>query len=444
MKLAFILFFTVFTVSGQNIVGKVLDRETNLPLEDVNIYLEDTDTGTVSNTDGEFILKFQKQPKETDFVSFSIVGYRTNNYTIAQIKALNFIIFLSKKNEQLDEVVVRSEFELQDELSYKKLSPLKEGVHHFGATLVDGKIYVIGGDKTIIEETEKKALEQAQTFDEMLKMLKAKLTWEHYGDKLQVYDINKDEVTVSDVVFEKRAYHNVVNIDHKLYVLGGKSLSLNQEVEYLVSKIEVFDLDTNTLKIDETNPHAVINFSAISYHDNIIVMGGSIRLKANRGKVHTDNSFIYNTTSGYWYELNKMTKLKEVSAVRVENKIYVIGGFYKKNLKEIESYSLETGTWQAEGNLFYGIERPALTHHDGTIYIYNNGKLLTFNVESKVLNEYKIGIELRYSEIFYADNKLYIVGGLKEYNYKSSPSKGVFSIDLKAFSRTKILRSKTL
>ncbi|MDW5290399.1 kelch repeat-containing protein [Formosa sp. PL04] len=444
MRLAFLLFLFVFSLTAQNITGTILDRETNTPLEDVNVYIKSAEKGTVSNGKGAFVLQLQKQLNLTDIITFSSVGYATANYSFEQIKSLNFIIFLMKKSEQLDEITLLSEQEFNPKLNYKKLANLEESIHHFGSALVGHKIYIIGGDKTVIEETEKKAFNESQSFDEMLKLFNAKLTWEHYSDKLQVYDIDKDTVEISDLAFGERAYHNIVSVDDKLYVLGGKSLSVNQKIEYLEHKIEVLDLATNTLEFDETYPHQALNFASVAYQDNLIVMGGSTKLKVNRDKVYSDKSYIYNITSGYWYELANMTMPKEVNAVIVENKIYLIGGYNNKALKDIEYYNLKTGTWHTEGNLFYGIDNPALTQHDDVIYVYHNGKLLTFNVDTKVLNEYKIGLNLSDAALFYANNTLYIVGGSTELYYGISLSSGIYSIDLKEFNRTRILQTKTL
>ncbi|MFB9054950.1 carboxypeptidase-like regulatory domain-containing protein [Formosa undariae] len=444
MRLAFLLFFSVFTITAQNIKGTVLDRDTNMPLEDVNIYSENTSKGTVTNDKGVFVLEITKE-LEADFISFSSVGYATKNYTIEEIKSLNYIVFLSKINEELNEVVLYSELELQEALPFKKIGSLKESVHHFGATLIGDKIYVIGGDKTIKDDVKKRALQQSESIAELFKNVsKPELIWKHYSDKLQVYDIEKDTVVVSDLNFRKRAYHNVVAVDNQLYVLGGKSLSKSQNTEYLENKIEVLDIETNVLELDDAYPHQAINFTSVAYQDNIIVMGGSNKQKANGDKIYSAKSYIYNITSGYWYALKDMTKPKEVRGVLVNNKIFLIGGFNGDVLKAIESYNLETATWKAEGDLFYGMENPSLTVYNDIIYIFNDGKLLTYNIEAKVLNEYDIRLKLKAASLFYANDKLYIVGGHTEVYYQTTPSSDIYSIDLREFPKTRILQSKTM
>ncbi|WP_439128490.1 carboxypeptidase-like regulatory domain-containing protein [Polaribacter sp.] len=57
--LTVVLFFSIFTSFSQNINGKVLEVETNTPIESVNVYLKKTKEGTFTNKKGEFSLKLR-------------------------------------------------------------------------------------------------------------------------------------------------------------------------------------------------------------------------------------------------------------------------------------------------------------------------------------------------------------------------------------------------
>ena len=444
MRLTLLLFFSSFVINGQNIKGAILDIETNEALKNVTVYFKKEKAGTASNEKGEFNLKIQSKIDLTDTISFSIIGYTTKNYTFSKLKEINFVVHLSKKTENLNEITITSKRELQSEISYKKLTQLKKGAYNFGSTLIGNKIYVIGGDESSIEDTSTKALEESQSLDEFFKNLKMNFSWERYSGKLQTYNIEKDTASLVNLEFRKRAYHKMINIHNKLYVFGGKTLSTNRKTEYLDDKIEVLDLDTHHIIVDNTNPHQAINFAAFAYQDNIIAMGGSIKLKNNGKKVYSDKSHLYNITSGYWYELPKMTKPKEVSGVLVKNKIYLIGGFNQIPLSEIESYDFITEKWEKEGDLFYGIENPALTQYNNTLYIFNDDKILTYNIKTKILNEYRIDLNIKNAQIYYYKNNLYIIGGFTEYNYKKSPSSDLYSINLNEFSKTKVIDSKKI
>ena len=207
-------------------------------------------------------------------------------------------------------------------------------------------------------------------------------SWESYKGDLLAYDINSDTWTTSNLKFRKRAYNTINFHNNKIYVLGGKRLSTNRKLEYLDDKIEILDLKTQTIKIDDTNPHQAVNSASFIYNNSIIVMGGSIKLKNDGNKTYTNKSHIYNLDSGYWYQLKDMPKAKEVNGILIKNKIYLFGGYNINPLKEIETYNITSGKWKNEGELFYGIEKSALTFHDNNIYIFDDGKISIYNIET--------------------------------------------------------------
>lgn len=450
MKLSLILLFISFTITGQNIKGTILDIETSSPLEYVNIYFKKEKAGTVSNEKGQFNLNLPSEINPTDTLRFSIIGYKSKSYTFSKLKELSFVVYLSKNNENLDEVIINTNNLLQSKISYQKLNPLKKGLYDFGSALIGNKIYLIGGDESFIEDTARKMFNEVSdmpgaTFKDFLRKINSvNPSRENFSSELQIYDIIKDTWITSDLTFRKRAYHEISSFNNELYVLGGITLSSNKQIEYLDDKIEVYNPNTSKILIDNTNPHQAINFASFAYQDNIIVMGGSIKIKINGERVYSNKSHIFNITSGYWYELPNLTERKEVNGVIIENKIYLIGGCNYRPLKDIESYNLTTGKWKNEGELFYGIEDPALAKYNNTIYIFNNSKILTYNIKTNMLDEYKIDLDLKNSQMHYYKNRLYIIGGFIEGDYTKSPSSNLFSIHIDEFSKTKIINSKKL
>ncbi len=244
--------------------------------------------------------------------------------------------------------------------------------------------------------------------------------------------------------FKKRAYHNLNYYNNKLYVLGGKRLARNRKFEYLENQIEIFDQEKNIITIDNTNPHQAVNFASFSYGDKIIVMGGSIKKKSNGSKEYSNKIHLFNLKSGLWYELGPMPVAKEASGVLIKDKIYLVGGFNKKALTAIETYDLITGKWKKEGDLFKGISKPAITHNGAILYIFEDGKILTYNLLTKELNTYYINLFLKASKLFYSGNTLYILGGFREKSYSAYPSRSLFSIDLNEFENTKIHKTRKL
>ena len=447
MKLTFILFLTSYLLVGQNIEGTILDSQDKRPIENATIYFEKNKVGNISNAKGEFSILLKSKRNEKDTLQFSRIGYHTKKVSIETFRNNNKILLLTRKLESLDEVILKSENELNATLKFKILSSLKSGVFAFGSCLINNKIYVAGGNASRYEDAGKRALiklgdTQGGSFQDLLRAIRFNSSYEGYSSKLQIYDIENDTWDVSNLKFNKRAHHTINSYNNEIYVLGGKRLSVNRKREYLDNAIEVFNLNKNEIVVDETNPHQAVNATSVTYKDNIIVLGGSIKLKNNREKVYTDKAHIYNLTSGYWFELTEMTKAKEASGVLIKDKIYLIGGFNKVPLTEIESYDLITGKWQKEGDLFYGIENSALTHHENIIYIFNDDKILTYNTITKVLDEYKIDLNLKNSQIHYYKNNLYLIGGIIESEFSRSTSSGLYVINLYEFIKTKINKTK--
>lgn len=449
MKLTLLLFFSVCTVAAQNISGNVLELGSNTPIEYVNVYWEKGRVGTITNINGEYHLELGKNMTPTDTIRFSIIGYTTKHYTLSQLKKLDFTVHLSRKAENLEAVTVNSQAALKTSLPFSRLAPLKQAVYGFGSLLHNNHIYVVGGNASYLEDSEERVLNEISsipgaTIVDFIEKSESNFTWEHYSDQLQTYDITNDSWSTADIKFTKRAYHKLLHLDDKLYVLGGKTLSVNKKYEYLDNTIEVFNLTTKQRIVDDTNPHQAINFAAMTYKDNIIVMGGSTKMNKHGEKVYSNKAHMYNTTSGYWYELPNMTKPKEANGILIKDKVFLIGGFNEEPLSKIECYNLTDGTWTTKGNLFLGMENPALAHHDNTIYIFSNGKMLTYNIDNKVINEYTIELYVKYAEMYYHQGYLYILGGFKEDNYSITPSSRVSAVSLNDFKRTRSNKSKTL
>ena len=159
-------------------------------------------------------------------------------------------------------------------------------------------------------------------------------------------------------------------------------------------------------------------------------------------KVYNDKVHLYNLNSGFWYELDSMPKPKESKGILVGNKIYLIGGFRDKPLKEIESFNLDTGEWKIEGELFDGVSKPSICHYKKKIYILESGILIIYDTFAKTLNQYSINLFLNSSSIHIHNNKIYVFGGLVENGYSKKTSRNVYSIDIDEFKRSKIIKSK--
>lgn len=444
IKLTLPLLFLFSFSFAQNIEGTILDKKTNIPLKGVHIYINNTNNGTLSNKSGKFKLSFFKSA-EKDTLYFSHISYKLFKIACNNIKS-NSNFYLTKQVNGLDEIDIVKKIKLKSSIRYNKLASMPTELHSFGSLLIDNKIYVLGGDITFEVDGLKKAANEHPNLSifEHLQLAKDYWNYESYTGELSIYDIKQNKWLVNNKQkFRKRAYHNLNYHKNKIYVIGGKRLARNRSFEFLDNKIEILNLKAKTIAVDNTNPHQAINFASFVFNDNIIVMGGATKMKNNE-KVFSNKVHVYSLKTGYWYQLKDMSTAKETTGVLIDNKIYLIGGFNNEALTSIESFDLITGKWKKESELFNGIATPAITHNNNIIYIFNDGSIYTYNINTKELNKYFIRLFLKSSKLFYANNKLYILGGYLEDkdNSSVSPSSKLYSIEINEFNITKIKKSK--
>ncbi|HAG16877.1 MAG TPA: galactose oxidase [Bacteroidales bacterium] len=441
-----LLIFQTHISNAQNMKGIVLEAKSNKPIAAVNVFLKALAIGTTTDEKGEFQFKYVSKINDKDTLYFSIIGYETKKIPFSELKGDNLRVLLSENVLILNEVTITSNRQLKQQIEFKKLAPLKGGLYSFGSVLIENKIWIIGGDESYESGGGLKIIAPVGGTNNM--KMNSNYSWEGYSDKLHLYDMQENKWTTSSLKFSKRAYHNINYYNDKIYVLGGKRLSTNRKFEYLDDKIEVYDIKKNSILIANKNPHQAVNFASFVYNDNLIVIGGSIRRNINEEKECSNKVHLLNLKTGLWYELKDMPVAKETTGVIGNHIIYLIGGFNSKPLDNIETYNITTGEWKIEGQLFDGVERPAVAYNDNIIYIFEDGKIQTYNVETKQLNMYSIDLPLNSCEMFYANNTLYILGGFMKTETtevegsSTAPSSDLYSIDLREFNRAVIYDSK--
>tara|TARA_R110002073_G_scaffold40547_5_gene115347 strand:- start:499973 stop:501319 length:1347 start_codon:yes stop_codon:yes gene_type:complete len=443
--LVMVFSFTIYTSYAQNIEGIVFDARTNQPIDAVHVYINKSQQGTLTNTRGKFKIKTTANLSENDTIYFSHINYQKQGLPYVKDKS-KYLVYLTPQVNTLEEIQVVANKKLKSDIQFNKLTSMKNGRYAFGSVIKDDIIYIIGGDVSYQVDENLKTLENNPdiSFIEFLNKTRANFSTKMYRGDLLLYNIHSDSWETSDLNFRKRANHNINLYGDKIYVLGGKRVSRNGAFEYLDDKIEVLDLKTNTVIVDDTNPHQAANFESFLYKDNLIVLGGSIKQKNNGQKVYSNKVHMYNLKSGLWYDLATMPSAKETRGILINDKIYTFGGFNKKPLKEIESFDLISGKWAREGVLFSDFNKPAITHANNMVYLFENGKLASFNCITKELKEYSINLFLSAAELQYADEKLYILGGLKDENYTLSASDGLYRVDLNEFETTAVNQSAKL
>ncbi len=89
------------------IKGKLVAEDTKKPVVFAHVYLSNTNIGTISNGDGEFILKIPKSQQSTT-IKVSSMGYKTVSYNISDFKPTDNTITMVPEIINLQEVIVRT------------------------------------------------------------------------------------------------------------------------------------------------------------------------------------------------------------------------------------------------------------------------------------------------------------------------------------------------
>lgn len=431
---------------AQEFQGKVTAKEDLQPLENVHILNRRNGYGATSDSLGFFTI--QNYYKNSDTIVISHMGYRKETLTIAQFKSNGFKISLRKEANILGRVDLEQR-KLFKNIHYQKLPDMPKPLYMFSANVVNDQLYVISGNESLEKQQALKLLDRYadRSFLDFIQAMKTnpEMKWHTFNPYIFGYNLLKGNWKESQKLEIPRANHSSEVIDGKIYVYGGKSLSMNQVKEYLTNKVEVYDVKHDTLLIDETNPHMAINFASFTKDSLIFLMGGSVRkYNTTNRKKYSNQVHVFNTRTGFWSELGPMPEAKETSGVLIGDIFYMIGGFKREELNTIETYNIRTGKWKRIGTMFETMERPALAHKESTIYIYENDRISTFNTETLTLTEYEISIDLHHSQMLQYANELYILGGYRTSQFELTPSNEFYKISLENFEKTRVIRAKTL
>ena len=128
----FILLFVINNVIfSQKITGKIIDSQTNEPLNGAVIYYDNTSIWTTADENGEFSIPYKIQ-LNTPLV-FSFIGYKItkiNNYKSDK----KLLITLDEKTEVLDEVIIKVKNAWSKESMLKEFLKLYLGDNKNGLT----------------------------------------------------------------------------------------------------------------------------------------------------------------------------------------------------------------------------------------------------------------------------------------------------------------------
>ena len=101
------LFITSFSVAQTVVKNKIIDFGTLMPIESASIYIKNTTIGTVSNSDGKFLLQVP-QEFSADTLIISSIGYKSFKVPVNEFDNSSEI-YLEEDIASLDEIILIAE-----------------------------------------------------------------------------------------------------------------------------------------------------------------------------------------------------------------------------------------------------------------------------------------------------------------------------------------------
>ena len=209
----------------------------------------------------------------------------------------------------------------------------------------------------------------------------------------------------------------------------------------LISPLTVFanDIEGWEKKADLPSPRA--GAAEALYKGKIYLFGGVSNSDQSVNGIKQKTTFVYDPQSDSWTQKKDMpTSRAAATAVVVNNKIYVIGGYYDSNGKVVrtnvvEIYDPNSDTWQTGISMPTARSWSSASVVNDTIYVVggtnNSGEILptveSFNVQtSKWSAISNLPLPLNATSTAVLKNQLYVAGGISKWGDSSSISNKIF------------------
>ncbi|KAL7293115.1 hypothetical protein TKK_0013268 [Trichogramma kaykai] len=217
--------------------------------------------------------------------------------------------------------------------TWSEVAPIKTGRILPGVALLDGKVYVIGGE-----------LES------------------HIMSDGECYDPRDNEWTSSICnMLESRCEFGLCAFENHLYAFGG------WVGEDIGGNIEVYDPVTNTWHHHDKLPEPRFSMGVASYEGLIYIVGG-----CTHDSRHRQDVMSYDPMTKEWSALAPMlTPRSQMGIAVLDGYMYVIGGTNKNQevLTSVERYSFAENTWTTLASLNVGRSYPAVAAANGCLYV---------------------------------------------------------------------------
>ncbi len=231
------------------------------------------------------------------------------------------------------------------------------------ASVVNGKIYVFGGDV--------RAEVSCSTVEE--------------------YDPATDTWAARAAMPIKRTFLCSCAVDGKIYVFGGATAGI-PEATWNLPEMNVYDPTTDTWTRKADMPTARSMAAATVVNGKIYVIGGVIGNVAGAGVSIVEE---YDPVTDIWTrKTNMSTSRKALSASAVAGKIYASGGGtgYSEPFSTLEEYDPATDTWTRKNNMPIARYCHSTSAVDGKIYVFGGAVQFPPHTSTSVVEEYDTGL----------------------------------------------------
>jgi hypothetical protein len=237
-------------------------------------------------------------------------------------------------------------------------APIHEARSSLGVTVVNGRIYAIGGSSRT----------GAPPY-----------TGGFVGTN-EEYDPETDKWTVKASMPTPRANFCIEVVENKIYCIGG-----NRENVTYTQVNEVYDPSTDTWQTRAPLPTLRDSFSTIVYNNRIYVIGGVTGFNpvtASRG-TYTGTTEVYDPALDMWEtKASMLNPVYPESSTAINGKIYVICGSttYASSVSVTAVYDVTTNKWTNKASMPV-VKHGASVTIDGKIYFiggsYEDGVFIT-------------------------------------------------------------------
>lgn len=226
--------------------------------------------------------------------------------------------------------------------TWTKKSNMPTARQMLSTNVVNGKIYAIGGGKSPL----------ADGYDGT----------ESYST-VEEYDPATDTWTKKSDMPTARWTHSASVVDNKIYIFGGSP----SYPFTTINALEVYHPATDTWTQKGTIPRPISDCFTAVIAGKIYAIGGALPFSDNSHRVDE-----YNPATGRWTEKANMPTPRALLLGSVlDNKIYAIGGYTGSDytvMATVEIYDPATDTWTAEGDMTTARARASISTVEGKIY----------------------------------------------------------------------------